>query len=53
MDLAELIERLRNIGNQFSSWYGIETNIKSVVLTDDYKVIVKLNDYGKRKSSKR
>lgn len=30
MNLAELIFQLRNIGNSFTSYAGIETNVESV-----------------------
>lgn len=43
MDLGTLINTLRDIGNNFTSWYGIETNIESAELKcEDGKYSVEL-----------
>lgn len=43
MDLGTLINTLRDIGDQFASWYGIETNIESAELKyEDGKYSVEL-----------
>lgn len=48
MDLAELIETLTKIGNQYYTWYGIETNvefIEEVKCADGaYKVELKIKE---------
>ena len=43
MDLGTLINTLKDMGNNFASWYGIETNIESAELKcEDGKYSVEL-----------
>lgn len=48
MNLGEVIVDMEKIGNQFASWYLIDTNIESIKLVgndkDGYKLEVKVKD---------
>lgn len=41
MNLGELIEEARKIGDSFTSWYHIDANVESLSLVND-SVLVKL-----------